>query len=232
MTPVGWGPDQFRVGPWTADSAIAHLALGPNVLKPTVDGLRRLLDVLAADGYRGVTTTALRPPELPPFLQAGFTERERLTILHHDLDAIPAPPVGAPRLRRANRFDRERVLQIDNDAFSPGWRLDPPGLSDALSATPRSRYRVAMAPELCGYAVCGRTVDCGYLQRLAVDPSLQGSGIGSTLVIDALEWLRRRGARSALVNTQDGNHRALDLYHRLGFRNESYDLIVLERSIP
>ena len=89
-----------------------------------------------------------------------------------------------------------------------------------------------MSPGLCGYAICGRSTDCGYLQRLAVEPSLQGAGIGATLVVDALGWLRRRGARSALVNTQDGNQRALDLYHRLGFRDESYDLIVLERSIP
>ncbi len=236
MTTVGWGSDQFRVGPWNADAAVAYLALSPQVLQPTVDGVRRVLERLAADGYRAVTTAALRPPELGPFLQAGFTERERLTILHHDLEAIPAVPRGdvadGVTLRRAGRRDREAVLGLDHDAFSPSWRLDDAGLSDALAATPRSRFRVAVGREVHGYAICGRAAEVGYLQRLAVAPEHQGNGIGARLVVDALEWLRRRGARSALVNTQDGNARALALYERMGFRPESYDLIVLERAIP
>jgi len=65
-----------------------------------------------------------------------------------------------------------------------------------------------------------------------VAPQAQGHGVGTRLVVDALGWLHRRGARSALVNTQDGNARALGLYERMGFRPEAYDLIVLERAIP
>jgi ribosomal protein S18 acetylase RimI-like enzyme len=237
LTTVGWGPDQFRVGPWNADAAVAYLALAPQVLKPTVDGVRRILEQLAADGYRSVTTAALRPPELGPFLQAGFTERERLTILHHDLQSIPSlDGIGETHhgvaLRRAGRRDRQAVLAVDEAAFSPSWRLDDAGLSDALAATPRSRFRVAAGHEVCGYAICGRAAEVGYLQRLAVAPQAQGHGVGTRLVVDALGWLHRRGARSALVNTQDGNARALGLYERMGFRPEAYDLIVLERAIP
>jgi ribosomal protein S18 acetylase RimI-like enzyme len=236
MTTVGWGPDQFRVGPWNADAAVAYLAPAPQVLKPTADGVRRILEQLAADGYRAVTTAALRPPELGPFLQAGFTERERLTILHHDLDPVPeAADAGADAavtIRRAGRRDRAAVLEVDHAAFSPSWRLDEAGLSDALAATPRSRFRVAVDGDVLGYAICGRASDVGYLQRLAVAPERQGHGIGERLVVDALGWLHRRGARSALVNTQDGNAPALRLYERLGFRPEAYDLIVLERPIP
>lgn len=234
MTTVGWGSDQFRVGPWNADDAVAYLALAPQVLQPTVDGVRRILDRLAADGYRAVTTAALRPPELGPFLQAGFTERERLTILQHDLRRIPAlpRPTDGVDLRRAARRHREAVLELDHAAFVPSWRLDDAGLSDALAATPRTRFRVAVGSAVCGYAICGRAAEVGYLQRLAVAPEHQGNGIGARLVVDALEWLRRRGARSALVNTQDGNERALELYERMGFRPEAYDLIVLERAIP
>jgi ribosomal protein S18 acetylase RimI-like enzyme len=240
MTTVGWGADQFRVGPWNADAAVAYMALAPDVTMPSVGGVRRMLEQLAADGYRAVTTAALRPQELAPFLQAGFTERERLTILHHSLDELPAARSvradgGAThrvRLRRAVRRDRAQVLEVDHVAFSTSWQLDDAGLDDALAATPRSRFRVAVDHGVCGYAVCGRAADTGYLQRLAVLPDRQGGGIGARLVIDALAWLRRRGAHSALVNTQDGNERALDLYRRLGFRPESYDLVVLERSIP
>jgi ribosomal protein S18 acetylase RimI-like enzyme len=235
MTTVGWGTDQFRVGPWNADAAVAYIALAPEVLRPSAEGVRRVLDHLADRGYRSVTTAALRPPELGPFLEAGFTERERLTILHRSLDDLPEAgslPRGSGRLRRALRRDRPRVLAVDHLAFPPAWRLDESGLDDALAATPRTRFRVAVDGDVCGYAVCGRAGGTGYLQRLAVAPDRQGRGLGTSLVVDALDWLHRRGARTALVNTQDGNEPALRLYHRLGFRPESYDLIVLERSIP
>lgn len=51
------------------------------------------------------------------------------------------------------------------------------------------------------------------------------------LVADALRWLVRRGARSAVVNTQDGNAAALALYTRCGFVLEPHGLTVLARDL-
>ncbi|HZA00248.1 MAG TPA: GNAT family N-acetyltransferase, partial [Acidimicrobiales bacterium] len=42
-------------------------------------------------------------------------------------------------------------------------------------------------------------------------------GVGTALLLDGLRWLRRWGARDALVNTQQGNDRSLRLYQRTGF---------------
>ena len=80
---------------------------------------------------------------------------------------------------------------------------------------------------IVGYAVTGRAGSRGYLQRLAVDPDAQGQGIGTTLVQDSFDWLRRRGARETLVNTQESNHKALALYERLGYRCQPQGLLVL-----
>ena len=84
---------------------------------------------------------------------------------------------------------------------------------------------------LAGYAVAGRSLERGYLQRLAVDPAHQGHGLGTALVLDALWWLRRRGATSTLVNTQEANDAALALYERLGFRRQAEGLAVLHRPL-
>ena len=78
----------------------------------------------------------------------------------------------------------------------------------------------------------GRAGSQGFLQRLATDPDHAGSGIGSELVLDALRWAARRRAQRVLVNTQEGNERALELYRRLGFEPTPTDLVVLTRSIP
>ena len=42
----------------------------------------------------------------------------------------------------------------------------------------------------------------------------------------------RRGATSALVNTQETNERAYQLYLRLGFVPERYQLVVLSAPVP
>src|SRR5690606_28142887 len=109
---------------------------------------------------------------------------------------------------------------------------DADGLRDALTATPVSRFRVARTDRVVGYAVTGRAHDHGYLQRLAGDPREQGRGLGRGRVVGAPGCPRRRGAASALVNTQERNAVALHLYEDLGFERDPYGLDVLVRDLP
>jgi len=82
-----------------------------------------------------------------------------------------------------------------------------------------------------GYCVTGRAGRRGYLQRLAVRPSQQGRGLGQALVADSLQWLKRRGVSSVVVNTQVENERALALYLAMGFRLQPSGLEVLGRAL-
>jgi ribosomal protein S18 acetylase RimI-like enzyme len=77
----------------------------------------------------------------------------------------------------------------------------------------------------------GLTADMGYLQRLAVDPDVEGKGIGRTLVLDGLRWVKENGAMQAVVNTQVENDRALSLYRSVGFQLLPSGLSVLGRSL-
>jgi GNAT superfamily N-acetyltransferase len=230
------GHERFRVGPWHADAATAYLALTPDVTRPSVAGLQRCLDRLGRDGYSSIITAALHPDEARPFLQAGFVEYDRLRVLSHDLtdlDPSRRPVEDRVQLRRARRGDRRAALAVDARAFPPFWRLDSAGLDEAISATPRSRFRVAeLDGRTIGYAVTGRALSQGFLQRLATDPAHVGHGVGSALVVDALRWARRRHVLRVLVNTQSDNERALALYRQLGFRMTATDLVVLTRPVP
>ena len=114
----------------------------------------------------------------------------------------PGPPVGP------GRATARAVLELDHRSFDGFWRLDADGLTNAIEATPSSRFRVAEgADRLLAYAVTGRAGQHGYLQRLAVDPSVRREGYGRAIVLDGLRWLRRHGATQALVNTQCDNAR-------------------------
>ncbi len=220
------GPDRLRVGPWRSDPTVAELASLVGTRPPQRRSLEHGLEVLAARGYRRVVTNALSPPEQAAYLGAGFRVQERLHLLAHDLRDIPPAATGV-RLRRGRRRDHPDILAVDAAAFDVFWRLDELSLRDAIDATPASRVRVECGRGVRGYAVTGRAADRGYIQRLAVHPDLQGRGVGRTLVVDALAWLRRRGCHLALVNTQEINTGALHLYESLGFAPRPDGLAVL-----
>lgn len=230
-----WGRERVRAGAWRGNATIAYVHPVPGSPLPSSEFVRRCLRTLARQGYARVVTGALAPFEQVAFRAAGFEPSEHLHLLSHDLRAIPALPMlqseghrDTAVLRRSTRADRDAVLDVDGIAFDPFWRLDDAGLDEAISATPHSRFRVALLnDQLTGYAVTGRAGRRGYLQRLAVHPDAQRQGIGTALVVDALRWLRRWRAERAMVNTQLGNERALALYERVGFRRESSGLAVL-----
>jgi len=224
----GWA----RAAPWRGNGDVAHLVLGERVpTDPTV--IDSCLGALHRAGFRTVVTSALAPADALPFVDAGFDVRERLHLLEHDLVALP-PRTPEPRARRAWRNDRESVLALDHLAFDSFWRLEEPGLREALHATPAVRFRVgvdAVTQAVAAYAITGRAGHQGYLQRVAVHPSARRRGWGRALVADALRWLRRHDAKRALVNTQWTNDGALALYESCGFRRLPVGLCVLDRNL-
>jgi ribosomal protein S18 acetylase RimI-like enzyme len=217
---------------WRGDHRVAVLSPAPDHPGPAPEAIGSELARLHAAGFRRVLTGALHEAELGPFLANGFHEHERLHLLRHDLEHLPEGD-GGVRLRRAWRRDLGAVLDIDARAFDEFWALDRRGLEDAIRATPVARFRVTpgLGHPVAGYAVTGRAADRGYLQRLAVDPAHHRQGVGRALVADALSWLRRRGARVAMVNTQERNAGALALYRTCGFVEEPTGLLVLARDL-
>ena len=201
--------------------------------------IRACLERLRKRGVTTAVTPALSSYEAEPFFQAGFELHERLHLLAKNLTAPSSPAddesaVVAPSglsLSVARRWHRRQMLDVDRRAFKGFWQFDAVSLSEALTATPHYWARLAVIDgATVGYAVTGRAGDRGYLQRLAVVPEAQGQGVGSTLVIDALAWLRNRRVTLALVNTQEINTRAFDLYQRHGFVRQSNGLLVLRWS--
>ena len=223
------GAERLRVGAWRGDGSIAYVAPVTD-RPPSAAMVRHACEILATRGYREVLTAALAERERTGFLAAGFEVRDSLHLLAHDLRDLPSG--RHPSLRRGRRSDRSAALTADQQAFPAFWRLDESGFEEAMNATPSSRFRVAVIDRrVVGYAVTGRAGRRGYLQRLAVEPAMQGRGLGRALVADSLDWLRRRGVTEAVVNTQVQNDRALQLYLRAGFRLQPSGLEVLGRTI-
>jgi ribosomal protein S18 acetylase RimI-like enzyme len=159
----------------------------------------------------------------------GFVVRGRLHLLQLDLAAAPR---SSGRTRRALRAERDEIVAVDSAAFDDFWRFDDLALREATRATPHAHTRVATVGEdIAGYGLFGHSANTGYVQRLAVAPDRQRSGIGRALLGDGLRWLQNRGATRVLVNTQEHNDRALNLYLGAGFNRLPVGLSVLGRSL-
>jgi ribosomal protein S18 acetylase RimI-like enzyme len=213
-----------RVAAWHGRADVASVAL-QGVDAPPLSALERLLAILREAGFREVVTNALAPAASLPLVDVGFAVRGRLHLLSHDLHRLSAP---SGNTRRATRADRSRLIEIDAAAFDEFWRFDELALREAVRATPRAHVLVAPPTGTeGGYALFGRSGLTGYVQRLAVDPAAQGQGLGRSLLGDGLRWMQTHGATRAMVNTQEDNERALELYQRAGFSRLPVGLFVL-----
>src|SRR5918997_6779209 len=138
-------------------------------------------------------------------MPASRTSARPPLLLHplEDLDTT-SPPPGVD-LRRGRRREQDEALAVDRAAFEPFGRLEGAGLDGALTATTTVHFQVARDRSgVVGYAVCGRAGPRGYVQRLAVDPSRQGRGIGGGLLVDGVRWVRRGGGRGGAAHTPQG----------------------------
>lgn len=181
---------------------------------------------LAGAGFRRARTGALTPRSANLLLAEGWEVVGRLRLLEHGLDQLPRPP--GPRPRRGYHRHLPAVNDVDRAAFPAEWQLGPSGIEHALMATPIRRLRIHRpAGTVSAFAVSGVSGATGYLQRLAVSGEVRRTGIGRRLTVDSLSWMRRKGARKAVVNTYEGNEPAVELYRSVGFVEQAAGLVVL-----
>lgn len=163
-----------------------------------------------------VLSGPLRLDSRRPWIDAGFRPDRSLALMERDLTLpITAPATG---IRPGRAEEWTRAADLDRIAFEADWRIGRAGLAEAAGATPTSRFLVSPEDDrMCGYAIVGVAFRVGYLQRVAVDPSVRGRGHGRSLVRASMVWARGRGARTMLLNTQFDNHGAAALYRSEGF---------------
>jgi GNAT superfamily N-acetyltransferase len=206
---------------------------------PPSSVLRSWLTELYEDGYSTVRTGAVHAEQRSPFVALGFESAQDLVLLHCDVSTVRigawrrASPSRPHDIRRARPGDLGALAALDTAAFPDGWGLDVHAITDAAGAT--AKHRVAVVDGLDGhpiaYSISGRSGQAAFLQRLAVEPRVQGTGVGRVLVIDSLRWAARWRVGAVAVNTQNDNHRALQLYESVGFVRRPNGLTVMQRAL-
>jgi dTDP-4-amino-4,6-dideoxy-D-galactose acyltransferase len=90
-------------------------------------------------------------------------------------------------------------------------------LADIVLVVPLNDHHGAPADPLGGMITLSESSGVATIGLLAVAATVQGRGIGSSLMRAAESWMRDRGAREARVVTQLANRPACRLYARSGY---------------
>ena len=76
------------------------------------------------------------------------------------------------------------------------------------------------AGELVGAVMVGHDGHRGWIYYLSVDPDLQKSGKGESLVRAAEKWLKARGVRKLELQIRDTNTAVKHFYQKIGYDHE------------
>ena len=226
-----------RLDAWPYEPDVAHLVLLDHHMVPTRADVAAWVTAArqALEPIRAVRTGAMFPEAADVFTDVGFTTIDTLALL--DVRLLTRRERSRPGRRRSAGATTRRmrsndllgVAELDRTAFGNPWGNDVRSLRDITTATPRHRARVVEGPDgLEAFAISGQSGSYGYLQRIGVHPDARRRGHARRLVGDALHWMERRGASTALVNTGVDNDAALDLYRSLGFTRRIETLQILE----
>jgi ribosomal protein S18 acetylase RimI-like enzyme len=125
------------------------------------------------------------------------------------------------RLRIAKAADRPRLIPLINSAFAVETFIDGPRTDNQRLAAAMKKGDILVAEDRRARLVASVYVELrrtrGYLGMLAVDPGLQGKGLGRRMTLAAEEWFRRHGCKAAELTVVSLRTELPPFYRKLGY---------------
>ena len=122
-------------------------------------------------------------------------------------------------IRRLTYADLPQVIAIERRAFPAPWSLAMFVLE--LSKPGGVCLAALRGKRIVGYLICSRYDTVWHVMNVAVDPDLQGEGVGSAMLRFLLAEIDGDPAESAryTLEVRQSNAPAIRLYERFGFRS-------------
>jgi predicted N-acetyltransferase YhbS len=139
-----------------------------------------------------------------------------------NLEAVPVQAAESLlRLRVATAADATRLIELINRAFAVETFLDGTRTDADRLAAAMAKGSILLAEDEDGRLLASVYMEPrgarGYLGMLAVDPSLQGRGLGRRMVQAAEEWLRAESCEAADITVLSLRPELPPLYRKLGY---------------
>jgi ribosomal protein S18 acetylase RimI-like enzyme len=205
-------------GHWSADHAW-------NLLWPTAQA------EIAQAGGAVVAAIAIQTWFQQLLAASGFENRQQIVMLEWRYHPWTAQGAAGIRIRRMTETDLPAVERTDNASFHPLWQNPLETLERAYK---QSLFATVAENEsgIVGYQLTTGSGQRAHLARLAVDPEMQGHGVGRTLLVDLFTKLMSSSITQLTVNTQSDNNTSLSLYQKMGFVRTGEQYPVYTFNVP
>lgn len=122
-------------------------------------------------------------------------------------------------IRPGRLDDLEALVLLERRCFAAEEAMGADTIGRFLGVGRGTARVLEVDGQVAGVALLVATMDRGEMRlaSIAVDPDLQGEGLGRRLLRDAMEAARDRGARRMILEVRVGNRRAQRLYADEGF---------------
>jgi ribosomal-protein-alanine N-acetyltransferase len=131
---------------------------------------------------------------------------------------------------RTQQDDMAALLEIEQLCFEELWRYDRVAFRD-IAATHPYFVVAELNGQVVGYQFNACDDDLGYLVRIAVHPTASRQGIGIRLMAEAIRYFQRERVSRIMLNTQEDNYHAHNLYEWFGFIRLSNMGFVLRKTL-
>lgn len=162
------------------------------------------------------------------FKKEGFNIKEDLIVYEKILEKENFKVCN--NLEKVSGADLKEINSLDCRAFDKIWRENKNSLYRLLTNEDNNFRFIALKDEgkIVAFAFYRYRphIGEGYLNRMAVDPSYQGKGIGKMLLEDALNWFKKKGAETVRLTTQCNNEKSVALYKNYGFKPVDKSIVI------
>lgn len=161
----------------------------------------------------------------------GFAQTNALeTYIKEDQTNLEMPDVSGLDIRPVLEQDVDQLAQIEAKAFAPLWRHSARGL---LAAKNQSfSFDVALLDgAIVGFQLSTPNDYGIHLVRMTVDPDVQGRGVGSALLVHAINGYYHRNRTRITLNTQTDNLSSQKLYAKFGFTSTGQQFPIWTRPL-
>jgi len=160
----------------------------------------------------------------------AFYEVKRFWQMRWEGDQLP--PVGLPNGFSIRSFkldqDEETLTNLQNTAFGQNWGFSP-NTVEQISArvrldrsNPEGIIFIVDGDRVSGYNWTLRsfneTNSTGWVAMTGVHPDYRGKGLGTSVVLAGMEYLKSKGVDGIELEVDSENDPARELYLKLGYR--------------
>ncbi len=164
---------------------------------------------------------------IPYCTNLGFKVLKQVDMVH-DLEKIESAQIPLKCSINKIKFqDLEEVTRLRNEIFSQSHTVDElkmlfPSKTPEKETLWNNILKAAVNRKIVGYCIAGKdnrvSSGEGWIAEIGVVREHRRKGIGKTLLLKNLRWLKSIGCTKSTVNTNPDNTSALKLYESVGFK--------------